>query len=150
VVTTAKGLGNGVPIGACLARGVAAGVFGAGQHGSTYGGNPLACAAALAVVETITGEQLGAHATAMGAVITEQLRTGGAAEHIAEIRGRGLMLGVQLKKDCSDLAQRALDAGLLINMPASNTIRLLPPLNITETEARALAESLGQLICEAA
>lgn len=150
VVTTAKGLGNGVPIGVCLARGAAASVFGAGQHGSTYGGNPLACAAALAVVKTITQDKLGAHASAMGAVITDHLRASSAAEHIVEIRGRGLMLGIQLKKDCSDLAQRALDAGLLINMPASNTIRLLPPLNIAPSEALSLAECLGQLICEAA
>jgi acetylornithine aminotransferase len=150
VVTTAKGLGNGVPIGACLARGAAASVFGTGQHGSTYGGNLLACATALAVVKTITDDNLAANASAMGEVIAGSLRSGSAAANIAEIRGRGLMLGVQLTRDCSELTQRALDAGLLINMTAANTIRLLPPLIITESEARALADSLGQLIREAA
>jgi len=150
VVTTAKGLGNGVPIGACLARGAAASVFGTGQHGSTYGGNLLACATALAVVTTITDDNLAANASAMGEVIAGSLRSGSAAANIAEIRGRGLMLGVQLTRDCSELTQRALDAGLLINMTAPNTIRLLPPLIITEPEARALADSLGQLIREAA
>jgi acetylornithine/N-succinyldiaminopimelate aminotransferase len=150
VVTTAKGLGNGVPIGACLARGAAASVFGAGQHGSTYGGNLLACATALAVVTTITDDNLAANASAMGEVIAGSLRSGSAAANIAEIRGRGLMLGVQLTRDCSELTQRALDAGLLINMTAPNTIRLLPPLIITESEAQALADSLSQLIREAA
>jgi acetylornithine/N-succinyldiaminopimelate aminotransferase len=150
VVTTAKGLGNGVPIGACLARGAAASVFGTGQHGSTYGGNLLACATALAVVTTITDDNLAANASAMGEVIAGSLRSGSAAANIAEVRGRGLMLGVQLTRDCSELTQRALDAGLLINMTAPNTIRLLPPLIITEPEARALADSLGQLIREAA
>ena len=150
VVTTAKGLGNGVPIGACLARGAAASVFGTGHHGSTYGGNLLACATALAVVKTITDDHLAANASAMGEVIAGSLRSGSAAANIAEVRGRGLMLGVQLTRDCSELTQRALDAGLLINMTTPNTIRLLPPLIITEAEARALADSLGQLIREAA
>tara|TARA_R110001599_G_scaffold351822_1_gene584768 strand:- start:101276 stop:102442 length:1167 start_codon:yes stop_codon:yes gene_type:complete len=151
VVTTAKGLGNGVPIGACLARGAAASVLGAGQHGSTYGGNPLACATALAVVKTITEDKLAAHATAMGEIITKGLLAdSAAANNIADIRGRGLMLGIQLKKPCSDLAQRALDSGLLINMTDGNTMRLLPPLIITESEARALVDSLAQLIREAA
>ena len=93
---------------------------------------------------------LTANASAMGEVIAGSLRSGSAAGNIAEIRGRGLMLGVQLTRDCSELTQRALDAGLLINMTAPNTIRLLPPLIITESEARALADSLGQLIREAA
>ena len=150
VVTTAKGLGNGVPIGVCLARGAAASVLGAGQHGSTYGGNPLACATALAVVKTIIDGDLAANASAMGEVIAHSLRSGSAAANIAEIRGRGLMLGIQLKKDCSELTQRALQAGLLINMTASDTIRLLPPLIIAESEARALADSLAKLIREAA
>jgi len=150
VVTTAKGLGNGVPIGVCLARGAAASVFGTGQHGSTYGGNLLACATALAVVKTITDDNLAANASAMGEVIASSLHSGSAAANIAEIRGRGLMLGIQLTKDCSELTQRALDAGLLINMTAANTIRLLPPLIITESESRALADSLSQLIREAA
>jgi acetylornithine aminotransferase len=151
VVTTAKGLGNGVPIGACLARGTAAKVLGGGQHGSTYGGNPLVCATALAVVNTITGQQLGANATAMGQLIINSLQADEtAAQHIVEIRGRGLMLGIQLRQDCGQLVQRALEAGLLINVTAGNTIRLLPPLIINEQEARELAAGIAHLIREAA
>jgi acetylornithine/N-succinyldiaminopimelate aminotransferase len=151
VVTTAKGLGNGVPIGACLARGAAAQVLGAGQHGSTYGGNPLVCAAALAVIDTITSQQLGANATAMGALIVEALMADSeAASQIVEIRGSGLMLGIELRCDCTDMVQRGLDAGLLINVTAGNTLRLLPPLIINEREARELAAGVATLIREAA
>ncbi len=147
VVTTAKGLGNGVPIGACLARGAAARVLGAGQHGSTFGGNPLVCATALAVVKTITEGNIYANATAMGRIITQSLRAdSSAAANIVDIRGRGLMLGIQLKKDCGELVQRALDAGLLINVTDGNTIRLLPPLVINQQEAQALATGVAQLI----
>jgi len=147
VVTTAKGLGNGVPIGACLARGAAAQVFGEGQHGSTFGGNPLACAAGLAVVDTIVQSKLAERATLMGQLIADTLRTEceGAAQ-FKEIRGRGLMLGVELRKDCGELVQRAMDAGLLINVAGGNTIRLLPPLVISEQEARDLASGVAKLI----
>jgi acetylornithine aminotransferase len=147
VVPTAKGLGNGIPIGACLARGAAARVLGAGQHGSTFGGNPLVCATALAVVKTITDEALAANATAMGQLIVESLRAdSAAAAKIVEIRGRGLMLGIELRTECGELAQRALEAGLLINITAGNTIRLLPPLIINAREARELAATLAGLI----
>jgi acetylornithine/N-succinyldiaminopimelate aminotransferase len=147
VVTTAKGLGNGVPIGACLARGTAAQVLGAGQHGSTFGGNPLACAAGLAVVNTIVQDHLCANATAMGQLITEHLRADSAVtERVTEIRGKGLMLGIELHRDCGDLVQSALDAGLLINVTAGNTIRLLPPLVIKAQEARDLASGVAALI----
>ena len=150
VVTTAKGLGNGVPIGACLARGAAASVLGAGQHGSTFGGNPLACATGLAVLTTITESGLCENAVAMGQLITDSLLAdSAAAANIAEIRGRGLMLGIQLKKDCAGLAQQAFDAGLLINVTAGNTIRLLPPLVINQQEAQALAAGVAKLIREA-
>lgn len=147
VVTTAKGLGNGVPIGACLARGAAARLFGEGQHGSTFGGNPLACAAGLAVVETIERDHLCANATAMGQVIRDALLAAcGDAPQLKEVRGRGLMLGVELRKDCGELVQRAMDAGLLINVAGGNTIRLLPPLVINEQEARDLAGGVAELI----
>jgi acetylornithine/N-succinyldiaminopimelate aminotransferase len=147
VVTTAKGLGNGVPIGACLARGVAAQVLGAGQHGSTFGGNPLVCAAGLAVVNTIVQQRLGDNATRMGALLTDALRTGcGSAAQFREIRGKGLMLGIELRKDCGELVQRALEAGLLINVTGGNTIRLLPPLVINEQEIRELADGVAALI----
>jgi acetylornithine aminotransferase len=147
VVTTAKGLGNGVPIGACLSRGVAADVLGPGHHGSTYGGNPLVCATALAVVKTITAAGLADNATRMGQLIRDTLLAdAGAAAHITEIRGSGLMLGIALDQDCPQLVQQALDAGLLINVTAGNTVRLLPPLTINDTEARALAEGVAALI----
>lgn len=147
VVTTAKGLGNGVPIGACLARGAAAQVLGPGQHGSTFGGNPLACAAGLAVVNTILQDQLCANAIAMGHTITDTLRAElGSTSRITDIRGKGLMLGIQLRRDCSELVQCGLEAGLLINVVGGNTVRLLPPLIINEHEARELAVGVAALI----
>jgi len=147
VVTTAKGLGNGVPIGACLARGAAAQVLGAGQHGSTFGGNPLVCAAGLAVVNTIVHDQLSANATAMGQLITAHLRADSAVTaQVTDIRGKGLMLGIELHRDCGELVQRGLDAGLLINVTAGNTVRLLPPLVINAQEARELADGVAALI----
>jgi len=147
VVTTAKGLGNGVPIGACLARGTAAGVLRAGQHGSTYGGNPLVCSAGLAVVGTITEHQLGANATAMGQLIADTVAADTvASSQIREIRGRGLMLGIELVRDCGELVARGLEAGLLLNVTAGNTLRLLPPLVIDEQETRKLAAGVLELI----
>jgi acetylornithine/N-succinyldiaminopimelate aminotransferase len=147
VVTTAKGLGNGVPIGACLSRGAAAQVLGAGQHGSTYGGNPLSCATALAVLATITEQDLCANATAMGQLIRDTLLADEEISgKIVEIRGRGLMLGIQLHEDCAELVQAGLDAGLLINVTAGNTLRLLPPLVINKEEALELAGGVADLI----
>jgi len=150
VVTTAKGLGNGFPIGACLARGGAAEVFSSGQHGSTYGGNPLACATALTVVNTIVEQSLCANAQAMGQLIQDtllaNLNKDGGAEEIVEIRGRGLMLGIELRTDCPELVADALAQKLLINVTAGNTIRLLPPLIINEEESLSLANSLAELI----
>jgi acetylornithine aminotransferase len=147
VITTAKGLANGVPIGACLARGAAAEVFGPGHHGSTYGGNPLACAAGLAVVNTIVGEQLAARATEAGSYLRQQLHQGLAdCPALVEIRGRGLMLGLQLRRDCGELVDRALAAGLLINVTAGHTIRLLPPLIISDAQLDELAAGLIALI----
>ena len=149
VVTTAKGLGNGVPIGACLARGPAAEVFAPGHHGSTYGGNPLACAAALAVVNTVIEEDLGQRATARGQLIRDTLVAElNNAEAVVEIRGRGLMLGIELSRDCGELPAAALEKGLLINVTAGNTIRLLPPLIISEDESRELARGVAALINE--
>ncbi len=151
VVTTAKGLGNGVPIGACLARGAAAGVLGAGQHGSTYGGNPLACAAALAVVEAIFEEDLMANAAGMGRLIADSLREDArAAAHVVEVRGRGLMLGVQLRGEVPELAAQALERGLLLNVAGGDTIRLLPPLIIDEAAAVELARGVAGLIADIA
>lgn len=147
VVTTAKGLGNGVPIGACLARGAAAAVLSTGQHGSTYGGNPLVCATGLAVINTIVGEELPANATAMGALIRQTLLADPeVAGKVVEIRGSGLMLGINLGRECGELVERGLQEGLLINVASGNTVRLLPPLVINATEATELAQGVAELI----
>jgi len=147
VVTTAKGLGNGVPIGACLARGAAARLLGAGQHGSTFGGNPLVCAAGLAVIATIRKDRLCENAVAMGQLITDTLRAElGDSAHVTDIRGKGLMLGIQLHRECGELVERGLEAGLLINVAGGNTVRLLPPLVINAQEARELAVGVAALI----
>ncbi|MEM8660234.1 MAG: aspartate aminotransferase family protein [Pseudomonadota bacterium] len=147
VITTAKGLGNGVPIGACLARGKAAHVLGGGQHGSTYGGNPLACATALAVVRTLVEEELGQNASHMGKIIVDELHAdSAAADNILEVRGRGLMLGITLKQEAKNLVHAALETGLLINMTSPDTVRILPPLIISEQEARDLASRLCTLL----
>jgi acetylornithine/N-succinyldiaminopimelate aminotransferase len=151
VVTTAKGLGNGFPIGVCMARGAAANVFSGGQHGSTYGGNPLACATALTVVNTIVEQNLCANAVSMGQLIIDTLKeelsdSADDLDKIVDIRGRGLMLGIELREDCPELVQQALSAKLLINVTAGNTIRLLPPLIINAVEARSLGGALADLI----
>ncbi len=148
VVSTAKGLGNGVPIGACLARGETAEVFGPGAHGSTYGGNPLCCAAALAVYNTIKQQNLTDNAAKQGAWIKEQIRQGLAdVEQFVEVRGKGLMIGIQFNESVSDLGKLALDNQLLLNINGGGkVIRLLPPLTISQDEAEQLVEQLLQLI----
>ena len=149
VVTLAKGLAGGVPIGACLAKGAASEVFKPGNHGSTFGGNPLACAAALTTLETIEQEKLLANAVEMG----EFIRAGFAkalsgAKGLVAIRGMGLMIGIELERPCAELTQRGLDAGLLINVTADNVVRLLPPLIISREEAQELVQRLSPLILD--
>jgi acetylornithine aminotransferase len=147
VMTLAKGLGNGVPIGACLAAGTAATVFKPGNHGSTFGGNPLACAAALATLAIIEEEKLMANAVAVGDFIRTQLREKLAGlPGLRDIRGKGLMIGIELDKPCKDLVEAALAAGLLINVTADTVIRLLPPLILSRAEAQHLADHLAPLI----
>ncbi|GAB4182508.1 MAG: aspartate aminotransferase family protein [Rhodocyclaceae bacterium] len=149
VLTLAKGLGSGVPIGACLAAGPAAGVFKPGNHGSTFGGNPLACAAALATLAAIESEGLLDRAARLGEAIR-----GGLSEALAglagvvEIRGDGLMIGVELDRDCGDVVTRALERGLLVNVTAHRVIRLLPPLVFEDEHARRLVAELSVLIRE--
>ena len=147
VFTLAKGLGNGVPIGACLARGAAAEVFGPGSHGSTFGGNPLACRAARAVLETIAADGLVANAARQGKWLLAAFR-GFLADSpgVVDVRGRGLMIGIELDRPCADLVNLALAEGLLINVTAERVVRLLPPLILQEPEARQLAETLSALI----
>ncbi len=147
VLTTAKGLGNGVPIGACLARGKAAVVFGPGNHGSTFGGNPLACAAANAVLQTIEDEHLCEHAARMGDLLVQQLRERLAEDPgVREVRGKGLMVGIELQAPGSGLVEAALAEGLLINVTADNVIRLLPPLVISEAEVTQITDILVRLL----
>ena len=147
VVTTAKGLGNGVPIGACIAKGAAAETLSPGTHGSTFGGNPLATAAALAVIDTIEKEQLCKRAEALGNSIRAHFKKALASNPaIIDIRGSGLMIGIELDRPCGQLVSDALNAGLLINVTAGSTIRLLPPLTMTDENAATLVETLTTLI----
>ncbi|WP_043795594.1 aspartate aminotransferase family protein [Allochromatium vinosum] len=147
VVTLAKGLGNGMPIGACLARGAAAEVFSPGSHGSTFGGNPLACRVGRAVLETLIDENLTENAAAQGAYLLDSLRAAlGETHGLVEIRGRGLMVGIELDRPCGELVGRALDAGLLINVTAERVIRLLPPLIIDRAQIDELVATLTGLI----
>jgi len=147
VMTLAKGLGSGVPIGACLANGKASKVFSPGKHGSTFGGNPLATAAGYATLTIIEEDKLCSHASKMGALINEEF-----TKHLKDcpqvkvIRNLGLMIGIELDHPCGDLTKLALNEGLLINVTAEKVIRLLPPLVINDMEAKELAERLSQVI----
>ncbi len=147
VITLAKGLGSGVPIGACLAWGPAAGVFTPGTHGTTFGGGPLVSAAALATIEIMEEEGLLAHAEQMGQLIRAILscELAGIAG-VKDIRGRGLMVGIELWKPCGELVAIARDKGLIINVTRDNVVRLLPPLVIKKEEAETLAMELAPLI----
>lgn len=149
VMTLAKGLGSGVPIGACLAAGRAAGVFKPGNHGSTFGGNPLACVAALTTLDVIESDGLMAHAARLGTAIRGGLHQGlsGVAGYV-EVRGDGLMIGIELDRPCGDLVKRALAAGLLINVTAEKVVRLLPPLVMSDAEGAELVSALVPLITE--
>lgn len=147
VMTLAKGLAGGVPIGACLAAGLAADVLGPGNHGSTFGGNPLACAAALEVLSVMEDEGLLENAAQTGQYIREQL---GAAladtSCLRAIRGEGLMIGIELEQPCGELVYRARKAGVLMNVTHENVIRLLPPLNFSRAHADELIPVLVDLI----
>ena len=149
VMTLAKGLASGVPIGACIAAGPAAGVFKPGNHGSTFGGNPLACAAALVTLDIIEQDNLMANAVAMGQFIHDgfaaQLK---GVAGVRDIRNMGLMIGVELAYPCEELVKSALAAGLLINVTNDNVIRLLPPLVIKREEAAQIVAILSPLIAD--
>ena len=149
VMTLAKGLASGVPIGACLAAGKATGTFKPGNHGSTFGGNPLASTAGLTTLNIIEQDKLLAHADQLGQFI----RSGFAVSlqgvaGIKAIRGQGLMIGIELDKPCGDLVKLALSKGLLINVTADSVIRLLPPLILSQAEAQQLIDILSPLIKE--
>ncbi|MFZ9811798.1 MAG: aspartate aminotransferase family protein [Burkholderiaceae bacterium] len=147
VMPLAKGLGSGVPIGAVVAHGKAASLFEPGNHGTTFGGNPLAMRAGLETLAAVEEEGLLANAAARG----QQIRDGLAAAlsgmpGLREIRGQGLMIGVELQEPCTALATKALEAGLLINVTADRVIRLLPPLVIKAEEADQIVQILAPLI----
>jgi acetylornithine/N-succinyldiaminopimelate aminotransferase len=148
VVTTAKGLGNGVPIGACLAAGKAATILSPGTHGSTYGGNPLACAAALAVVDTIQDENLCQRAEQLGTRICDGFRAQlGDSDYIREIRNKGLMIAIELTEAGTELAVLAKVKGILLNVTGGGrVVRLLPPLIMSDSEADLLVNTLSKLI----
>jgi acetylornithine aminotransferase len=145
VVALAKGLGSGVPVGACVVGNRAKGVFKPGNHGSTFGGNPLAMTAVVTTIDTIKEEGLMANSARVGEVIRSSLQSqiGSLA---ADIRGMGLMIGVELKEPCGELVKQALDAGLVLNVTADNVIRLLPPLVMSEAEGRQVVERLVPLV----
>ncbi|MCC7277550.1 MAG: aspartate aminotransferase family protein [Chromatiaceae bacterium] len=147
VMTLAKGLANGVPIGACLARGVAATVLGPGSHGSTFGGNPLACRAASVVLETLESEGLVDRAADLGNQVKTSFRQALARQPgVRDIRGLGLMIGIELDRPCAELVGQALEAGLLINVTADRVIRLLPPLILEGDQVALLVDRLALLI----
>ncbi|MCB1643998.1 MAG: aspartate aminotransferase family protein [Pseudomonadales bacterium] len=150
LVTTAKGLGNGFPIGVCLANGKAAEVFAPGNHGSTFGGNPLACAVGLTVIDELEKHNIPARAAELGERMMNNFRTRLAgANNVKDIRGKGLMIGIELDAPCGDLVGKALDKGLLINVTSDSVIRLLPPLIISDEEADQIVDILCNLITEA-
>lgn len=147
VMSLAKGLGSGVPIGACLAHGKAAETFTPGKHGSTFGGNPLATSAGLATLQIIEQEQLRQNAHAMGDLIANGLRAQLAdLPAVVNVRNAGLMIGVELNQPCAELVKLALAEKLLINVTAERVIRLLPPLIINAQEVEHLVSKLAQLI----
>jgi len=147
VVPLAKGLAGGVAVGACITGGRAKGLFKPGHHGSTFGGNPLAMAALVATLETMQRDDLLANAERVGRVIRDALVAGLAGlEAVREIRGMGLMLGIELDRPCGEIVGRALDAGLIVNVTNDKVVRLLPPLIMSEAEGRMVVERLVPII----
>ncbi len=147
VMTLAKALGNGVPIGACVAKGKAAELFQPGHHGSTFGGNPLACAAANAVIDTMENKQLVSRAAELGSKLAEGfIHQLGDLPGVREIRGFGMMIGIELEQDCGELVQQALEQGLLINVTAGNVVRLLPPFVLTDDQVEQIIDTVSTLV----
>jgi len=154
VITSAKALGNGIPIGACLTRGVAATLIQPGHHGTTFGGNPFATRVGLAVLQTMESEDLPAKAHSGGqrlmSKLTEALHN---RPEIVDIRGAGMMIGIELDLDCSNLVRIGLEHGVVFNVAAGNVLRMLPPYNVSDDEideiARRVADSINELCQQA-
>ena len=148
VLMLAKGLGNGMPVGACLISGVAIGTLEPGNHGSTFGGNPLACRVAMTVLKTIESSNLLAHVSLVSAYILSSFEEALSGHDNIEIRCRGYMIGIELPVDCSQLVQRALDRNLLLNVTDGKVIRLLPPLVMTADEAEIMVKIVSELVID--
>jgi len=149
VMTLAKALGNGVPIGACLARGEAAELVRPGKHGSTFGGNPLASRVALAVLDVLEEQKLDRRAAQLGKIMLDGFRAGlKGVKGVLDVRGLGMMFGIELDRDCAALVDMALAQHLLINVTSGNIVRLLPPLIITDAEAAQIVDMVCRLVKE--
>ena len=147
VVSVAKALGNGFPIGACLARGVAAELIQPGTHGTTFGGNPLACRAATTVLDEIKAHNLVERAGELGTRISEGFKQAFANESsVISIRGRGLMIGIELDRDCAEIVSMSIDDGVLVNVTAGRIVRLLPPYILSDQEADEIVKRVAGTI----
>jgi acetylornithine/N-succinyldiaminopimelate aminotransferase len=147
VMTLAKGLGNGVPIGACLANAKAGEIMKPGNHGSTFGGNPLMCATASTVVDTIQSEKLMLNAEQLGAHMLNRFKESlKKVKGVRDVRGLGLMIGIELDNDCTELTKLALEKHLLINVTAGKVIRLLPALIINQQQADEIVDTVTELV----
>jgi len=146
-MAVAKALGNGVPIGACLASGAAAQLIQPGSHGTTFGGNPLSCRAGLTVIEQMTENDLVARAGALGNTIMEKLKSNFEnTPGVVSIRGKGLMIGVELNAACGAIATMAAESGLLLTVTADRVVRILPPYIMSDEEADMLVDKLSTVI----
>jgi len=149
VVTTAKGLGNGLPIGACLARGDAAGVLQQGNHGSTFGGNPLVTRTALAVVETIVEENYLERVQHLSQLMLSGLKAQlDGVKGVVEVRGLGLLIGIELERECAELVEKAKQKNILINVTNARTVRLLPPFILSDEQAQEIVDTVCRVIKE--
>jgi len=147
VMTLAKALGNGVPIGACLAKGTAADLIQPGSHGSTFGGNPLASRAALAVIDVLSKQKLHMKAAMLGAEMLARFKSElSEIEGVISVRGKGLMLAIELDRECAQLVKMALQEHLLINVASENVIRILPPLIIDDDTAQQVVEKVVRIV----
>jgi acetylornithine aminotransferase len=149
VLTLAKALGNGMPIGACIANNQATDVLVPGNHGTTFGGNPLACAAGLAVIEVLKTHNVIPAIATKGELLLNQFKSALAQQPgIVDIRGQGYMLGIQLDRPCPELVKIALEKGLLINVTRGDTVRLLPTFVMSQDQTDQLVETLSQMIID--